>query len=654
MADRWQALAERRIVPIATIRAVAVALVSSLSFSSIASVTQGDIREAESTRYATGPLLFDYAQRLAQRLTPDTPPEIILDSVNLLARACVEIGRGDIALNALSNAITLAAQINDPMRLATLKQARSRAKFFMGLEAEAAVESSEAMSAQRAIAPSFAEHPDPTRLIDELFDYATIQRAVGGDGNSISSLRLIERLLPLSRVRARHEIGLDFGLADILQSFADYEPARKRLLSALEKAERSGEIGWLLELLHALTINELDRGDLVAAERSATRHLDTSRQQNSRLGEANAALSLAEIHRLQQDSARAYARAAEAVRLHDRLDDALVRASARRELALAAAATGRVEEAKKLLAEMLALRPENSSDHWAHRAAQLRTQIAIASKNGSDAIALRAREELLAYKRQASVTAAQIRALREYHEVNARELELEALLKQNAVSEVVIKRDQTRIFWQRVAITASLATLLAVGIALFLLARRANSLRVAAETDALTGVNSRAAILAAANSRCAEAQANGESLAVCVLDIDRFKQFNDTFGHAVGDRVLVHCVDIIRKTLRRNDAVGRIGGDEFLLVLRSVNEANAQVIIDRIVATIAREPLLHNREPLFVSVSAGIAEFEPGSESSMKQLIQRADRALLNAKQRGKNRVERFSMMVEQPAMGVV
>lgn len=638
----------------ALIRSFAALSGALVAFGATATVTPGDIREAESTRYATGALLFDYASKLTQRLSANTEPQVVLDTVTLLARACVEIGRGDVALGALSEAISLATLINDPMRLATLRQARARAKFFMGLEAEAAAESIEAINAQRVIAPSFAEHPDPTRLIDDLFDHAMIQRAVGGDGSAISSLRLIERLLPLSRIRARHEIGLDYGLADILQSFADYEPARKRLLAALEKAERSGETGWRLELLHALTINELDRGDLAAAQRTATRHLEASRLQHSRLGEANALLVLAEIDRLSQDSAQAYARASEAVRLHDRLDDTLTRASARRELALAAAATGRIDEAKKLLAEMLVLRPETSSEHWAHRVAQLRTQIAMASRNGSDAIALRAREELLAYKRQAAVTAAQIRALREYHEVNARELELEALLKQNAVSEVVIKRDQTRIFWQRIAITASLATLFAVGVALFVLARRANSLRVAAETDALTGVNSRAAILAAASTRCAEAQANGESLAVCVLDIDRFKQFNDTYGHAVGDRVLVHCVDIIRKTLRRNDAVGRIGGDEFLLVLRSVDEASAHSIIDRIVATIAREPLPHNGEALFVSVSAGIAEFAPGSENTIKQLIQRADRALLSAKQRGKNRVERFSLMGDTPSMGVV
>ncbi len=640
-------LALRRCAATAAAHAIVVLFIGLAILGAFGAVTPGDIREAESTRYSTGLLQFDYAQKLTQQLSPDTPPELVVDTVNLLARACIEIGRGDLALGALSEAIALATQINDPMRLATLKQARARAKYFMGLESEAAKESAEAIRAQRGIAASFAEHPDPTRLIDDLFDYAMIERAAGGDGNAISSLRLIERLLPLSRIRVRHEIALDYALADVLQSFADYEPARKRLLIALEKAERAGEIGWQLELLHALSINELDRGDLGAAERTAMRHLEASRLQKSLLGAATAALSLAEIHRLQQDSPRAYARAADAVRLHDRLDDNIARASARRELALAAAATGRIDEARKLLSEMLALRPENSSEQWAHRVAQLRTQIAMAAKSGNDAIVLRAREELLAYIRQAKTTAAQIRALREYHEVNARELELEALLKQNAVSEVVIKRDQTRIFWQRIAITASLVTLLAVGVALFVLARRANSLRVTAETDALTSVNSRAAILATAHSRCAEAEANGEYIAVCVLDIDRFKQFNDTYGHALGDQVLIHCVDIIRESLRRDDAVGRIGGDEFLLVLRSANEARAHAIIDRIVATIAQRPVMHNGQPLFVSVSAGVAEFAPSSQDSVKQLIQRADRGLLNAKQNGKNRVERFSTLAE-------
>jgi diguanylate cyclase (GGDEF)-like protein len=157
-----------------------------------------------------------------------------------------------------------------------------------------------------------------------------------------------------------------------------------------------------------------------------------------------------------------------------------------------------------------------------------------------------------------------------------------------------------------------------------------------ASIDHLTGLLNRAAfeeMLALALQRH---QRNHNALALLYLDIDRFKHINDTYGHAAGDALLKKFAECLRIAVRTVDSVGRLGGDEFCIVLDNIRTpANAIGVAEKIL-DLAQVPLQFDGHTLTISTSIGIA-FIPAPELSGAEYIARADAALYQAKQAGRN-----------------
>jgi diguanylate cyclase len=126
-------------------------------------------------------------------------------------------------------------------------------------------------------------------------------------------------------------------------------------------------------------------------------------------------------------------------------------------------------------------------------------------------------------------------------------------------------------------------------------------------------------------------------LSVALLDIDNFKQLNDTLGHQAGDQALVHLSHIIKETLRPTDSVARYGGEEFLIILPDTGLKNAVEVIERLQRELTRKFFLHNNERKLITFSAGVALLAEGEDT--EDMIGRADKAMYHAKQTGKNRV---------------
>ncbi|WAJ27867.1 GGDEF domain-containing protein [Antarcticirhabdus aurantiaca] len=124
------------------------------------------------------------------------------------------------------------------------------------------------------------------------------------------------------------------------------------------------------------------------------------------------------------------------------------------------------------------------------------------------------------------------------------------------------------------------------------------------------------------------------ALSVFVIDIDRFKQVNDRYGHDVGDVVLKQVANIVRANIRSQDAVARFGGEELVVAMPNTDAAAASAIADRIREIIPRE----TGRSLAVTVSIGVAG-DRGSEVSFKRLFKAADEALYVAKQNGRNQI---------------
>ena len=134
-------------------------------------------------------------------------------------------------------------------------------------------------------------------------------------------------------------------------------------------------------------------------------------------------------------------------------------------------------------------------------------------------------------------------------------------------------------------------------------------------------------------SRC---DRRGSRLAVAMVDLDDFKALNDTHGHPVGDRALAHVCTLIRKTLRPTDRIGRLGGEEFLVLLPDTGPEEAAAVLARIQRELAALPLREGNEAIAITFSCGIAERRPSE--AFDALVARADTALYRAKRAGKNR----------------
>ena len=127
------------------------------------------------------------------------------------------------------------------------------------------------------------------------------------------------------------------------------------------------------------------------------------------------------------------------------------------------------------------------------------------------------------------------------------------------------------------------------------------------------------------------------SLSLLTIDIDHLKSINDTFGHDVGDQVIVQVADICRCQKRKSDVVARFGGEEFLILLPENNLKNACVVAQRLREQIAAQDLLP-MPPINATVSIGVAEAN-SKMSSIFDLIKLADQAMYEAKNSGRNRV---------------
>ena len=165
-------------------------------------------------------------------------------------------------------------------------------------------------------------------------------------------------------------------------------------------------------------------------------------------------------------------------------------------------------------------------------------------------------------------------------------------------------------------------------------------LRVMATTDGLTGALNRAAAVAGAETAFANASRSGQSLTLMMVDVDHFKRINDRYGHAAGDQALRHLVAVLRAGTRQFDLVGRLGGEEFLVVLPDMASDAAEAVAERLRGRVAETPIRFADRLLTMTISIGVATCHAADQSA-EQTIARADAALYRAKSGGRNRVER-------------
>ncbi|WGS64731.1 GGDEF domain-containing protein [Marinitoga aeolica] len=165
-----------------------------------------------------------------------------------------------------------------------------------------------------------------------------------------------------------------------------------------------------------------------------------------------------------------------------------------------------------------------------------------------------------------------------------------------------------------------------------------NELRKLSLIDYLTGVYNRRAITDILKKEIERSKRENRTFVISMLDFDNFKKVNDTYGHDAGDEVLRKTIELIRKKIRYYDSIGRLGGEEFLIVLSNISKENALKVTERIRLAVENNIVHINGHQIKITVSQGLSIFD--GNKNVDQLIKEADLAVYKAKDNGKNKIE--------------
>jgi len=172
---------------------------------------------------------------------------------------------------------------------------------------------------------------------------------------------------------------------------------------------------------------------------------------------------------------------------------------------------------------------------------------------------------------------------------------------------------------------------------LFKIHRLEQEMRLLATYDFLTGLLNRRAFFHDAENYISLSKREKMTFSVLGIDLDKFKSINDKYGHPAGDEVLKAFAELIRTNFRKSDLLGRIGGEEFSIMLPNTTQSGAYEICKQLHNAIRECTVLYNDTPIKFTVSIGLVTYSPVSSTNIETILQQADEALYQAKEKGRN-----------------
>ena len=477
---------------------------------------------------------------------------------------------------------------------------------------------------------------DLSLVADGLSMLGSMRSFLGDQASAIPEL--------LAAMRLYRQAGLDadaeYLLLDIGTSFrrmGESAKAREYLAQSTAFAERQEDWVTVIASLLQSGFLEEDDGDLVRARAHYQRALALAREHDSTLDAAGVQLAMSwpAIAEGRHADALALLDAAEAgFAAHgDRSNEDMV--ALRRGQALAG--LGRHREAMVQFGRAAATLERTGNQRYLALLHLTRARSHRALGDAAAAYADLERHVAISGRITTAERSQQSQLLRRQFESDRRDLENTRLANETALRERQVEAllEARRWQWTAVVLAAVLVVLLVALVARQL--QRMRRLRELAATDPLTGVANRRSIERFGEEAIAAAREAGDPLCVLLLDIDHFKQVNDRFGHLTGDQVLARIAAACSGALRQQDRLGRIGGEEFLVLLPQTGMAQARQVAERIRGAVEVLAFEDVDPSLRLSISIGISEL--GDEASLRELCARADSALYAAKDSGRNRI---------------
>lgn len=210
------------------------------------------------------------------------------------------------------------------------------------------------------------------------------------------------------------------------------------------------------------------------------------------------------------------------------------------------------------------------------------------------------------------------------------------ILATNTVNDLRVNSSQNAIFLIVLIISIIGFNVTAMGL---VISKIITQMKTLSQEDPLTRTFNRRHLNTVADKEILNSYRNKSPLSLIVLDIDYFKNVNDKYGHAAGDEALVACVDIIKKNIRVTDYIGRLGGEEFCILLPNTNLKLAHQIAERIRHHIEFSNITYKENIIPITASIGVTSLNHGTQTEWSNLLYKADVALYEAKKRGRNQV---------------
>jgi diguanylate cyclase (GGDEF)-like protein len=515
-----------------------------------------------------------------------------------------------------------------------------RAKL-LGCRAGALIADGKSVDAEKeyglAVALARQAHDLPLQA-EALGDIGYLQYNRGAMADALGNLQTAYRLT----AQLGDEKGRLDALSMIANVYADahvaqYNRAIEYYRQLLGEYEKRGQPSDVADTLFNIASTFETKGDFAAAELHYRRALASFQKLGQPKDVAFTKRALASALMKQGRAPESLPLLDEAVVFYERAHDAENTASARQFRGMAYRRLGRFPEA---LAELEAARrffEQEKNVRFLEKNAEETALVYAQLGDWRKAYAASARRAALAQTLAATRNDELSSRLRVAFDTEKKDQENRALARENGLRATAL-REAGRSRKLQIAVSALIA-LLAATMAILFWRQVVNTrrMRAMAMTDELTRLPNRRHILVAAGIALDAAKREGRPAAVVVLDIDNFKRINDTLGHAAGDAVLRSVARTCRVALRTTDQIGRIGGEEFLVVLHSATPQQAHEIAERLRVAVESLDLSSIAPNLRITISLGV---HVTSDYNASAAIAAADSMLYRAKENGRNRVE--------------
>jgi diguanylate cyclase (GGDEF)-like protein len=490
---------------------------------------------------------------------------------------------------------------------------------------EAAIRIARRLENSRLIADALTWRGSAQSLLGEqakaLFDFLEAQRLYETVGNTTAAQSNL------------------ISIATIYRRLGEYDKAGDYLRQSMQSAQRKGDKQEQMVVYMQQGFLATERGDPAGAVAPLQQALALARETGSRQSVGSVLLALAESNNARQRHAEALQQVQAATKEFQAVSDHSNTGMLLLQSAEAHAGLGQHELAAREfdLAEASVRQSRNMRYLAELYEKRSRNQEALGKPAAALADLKLKMETDAALARMAKT---QLTTLMSWQfDTERRELENRKLAADKALKEQQLATLERVRGWQWLAILLAGVLLLLMLWLAWRQLRQSRHLHRLALTDALTGISNRRHIEYMLGEAVDEARRSQQELAVIMLDIDHFKRVNDSHGHPAGDQVLEQLVRVCLGALRQHDRLGRMGGEEFLVVLPDTDLEGGLQVAERLRACVAAARPVVDGVELQLSISLGVAQLRP-TESGAASLVRRADAALYHAKDNGRNRVE--------------